>query len=41
MLFNNAYMKKVKFNIPFFNKKHTKNIEQLYKNKNLAGENTF
>ncbi len=41
MLFNNAYMKKVKFNIPFFNKKHTKNIEQLYKNKNLAGDNFF
>lgn len=34
-------MKKVKFNIPFFNKKHTKNIEQLYKNRNLAGDNFF
>ena len=34
-------MKKVKFNIPFFDKKHIKNINTLFKNKKLSGDQLF
>ena len=34
-------MKKVKFNIPFFDEKHIKNINTLFKNKKLSGDQLF
>ena len=34
-------MKKIKFNIPFFNKKHIKNLDKLFRNKKLSGNQLF
>jgi len=34
-------MKKIEFNIPFFNKKHIKNLDLLIQNKKLAGNQLF